>query len=132
MEKETKVVEAQIVETFNVPEVTSLKLTESLKRDIKGSKGDFMEKQIRKIDRELNDFDILGSKVRGAAANHNEVHVATPFKDMSTNVSGEAKNGHEVGASHVDYLKPKTSGTKEKIQLDTQASSAGRVCKGDS
>ena len=121
--------EVQIVETFNAPEVTSLKPTESLKGDNKGSKGDFMEKQIREIDRELNDFDILGSKVRGAAANHNEVHVAIPFKDMSTNLSGEAKNGHEAGAGHVDYLKPKTSGIKEKIQLDTQASSVGCVCK---
>lgn len=88
-----------------------------------------MENQIRETDRELNDFDILGSKVRGVAANHIEVHVATPFKYMSTNLSGEAKNGHEAGASHVDYLKPKTSSTKEKIQLDTQASLAGRVCK---
>ena len=50
MEKEMEVAEAQIVETFNAPEVTSLKPTESLKGDINGNKGDFMEKQIREID----------------------------------------------------------------------------------
>ena len=32
----------------------------------------------------------------------------------------------------MDYLKPQTLGTKEKIQPNTQASLAGRVCKGGS
>jgi len=46
MEKEMEAVEAQIAETFNAPEKSSLKLAESLKGDINENKGDFIEKEI--------------------------------------------------------------------------------------
>ena len=116
---ETNVAEAQIMETFNAHDDTSLKLTE-LKGDINGNKDDFMEKQIKEIDRELNDFDILGSKIRGTTANHNEVlMVATPLIETIIDLPSETETGHEAGAGHVDHLNPQSLGTNEKPQPDT-------------
>ena len=132
MEKEMEAVEAQIAETFKAPEKSSLKLAESLKGDINENKGDFIEKQIREIDRELNNFDILGSNLRGAPANQKEVHVVIPCRETTPNLTSVADTGHEAGVGHMEYLNSQISGTKENLRPDTQVSSTGCACKGRS
>lgn len=126
--KETVVAEAQFGEAVNALDDKSLKPTE-LKGDNDGNKGDFMEKQIREIDRELNDFDISGSNERGAAATHNEVHVANPLHETSLDLPSAIEASFEDGAGHVDHLYSQNPGTNKNLKPDTQASSIGRVCK---
>nr|POE54017.1 lectin 1 [Quercus suber] len=129
--KETDVAEAQFVETLNALDDIRLKPTE-LKGDIDGNKGDLMEKQIREIDKELNDFDISGIKVREVAANHSEADVGTCFNEIIVDLAGETESSHEAGGGHVDHLNPQNSGTKEKLQPDAKDASTGRACKGGS
>ncbi|KAK7837473.1 lectin 1 [Quercus suber] len=91
-----------------------------------------MEKQIREIDKELNDFDISGIKVREVAANHSEADVGTCFNEIIVDLAGETESSHEAGGGHVDHLNPQNSGTKEKLQPDAKDASTGRACKGGS
>ncbi|KAL0000565.1 hypothetical protein SO802_014346 [Lithocarpus litseifolius] len=82
-------------ETFNAPEISKLKSSVLLNGDINENKGDFIEKQIREIDKELNNFDISGSNSRGAATNQHEVYVDSL---TFTNLSGGVGSGLEAGA----------------------------------
>ena len=126
--KETVVAEVQFGEAVNALDDISLKPTE-LKGDHDGNKGDFMEKQIREIDRELNDFDILGSNDREVAATHNEVHVANPLHETKLDLPSATETGYEDGAGHVDHLYSQNPGTNKNLKPNTQASSIARVCK---
>ena len=128
MGKETVVAEAQFGEAVNALDDISLKLTE-LKGDNDGNKGYFMEKQIREIDRELNDFDISGSNERGAEATHNEVHMSNSLHETKLDLPSTTEAGFGEGAGHVDHLYSQNPGTNKNLKPDTQASSIGRVCK---
>ena len=88
-----------------------------------------MEKQIREINRELNDFDISRSNERGVATTHNEVHVANSLHETSLDLPSATEAGFEDGASHVDHLYSQNPSTNKNLKPDTQASSIGRVCK---
>ena len=126
--KETDGAEAQFVEAVNAVDDKSVKPSE-LKEDNDGNKGDFMENQIREIDRELNEFDLSGSKVMGVTTNHNEGHVVNRLHETKSNLLGEVESGHEAGAGHVEHLKLPNTGTNGTLQPDTQVAASSRTSK---
>lgn len=121
---------AQITDKFNAPKNTKLKTTDILNGDNNGNKCDFIEKQIREIDRELNKFDISGSNLRGAVANQKEVHMDTPFLDTYFNLPVAAETVLEADASHVDNLSSQTFETKKGSHSILKEWQMAVACKG--